>query len=56
MLPGIPSELHFFVYQPEALLLHVTLMTATALIAALYPVRIVARLPIAATLRAEVVG
>ena len=55
-MPGIPSQLHFFVYQPGALLLHLTLLALTALLAALYPMRIVARLPIAATLRAEVIG
>jgi len=35
---------------------HLLLLAATAVIAALYPIRIVARLPIAATLRDEVVG
>jgi putative ABC transport system permease protein len=55
-MPGIPAQLHFFVYQPRALILHLTLLAITALLAALYPMRIVARLPIAATLRAEVVG
>lgn len=55
-MPGIPAEIHFFVYQHDALLLHLALMAATALVAALYPMRIVASLPIAATLRAEVIG
>jgi putative ABC transport system permease protein len=55
-MPGIPEALHFFVFDPSALLIHAALMTATALVAALYPVRIVARLPIAATLRSEVIG
>ena len=55
-MPGIPAQLHFFVYQTDALLLHAALMVATALLAALYPMRIVATLPIAATLRAEVIG
>jgi putative ABC transport system permease protein len=54
-MPGIPTQLHFFVYRPNALGLHVALMVATAIIAALYPMRIVATLPIAATLRAEVI-
>jgi putative ABC transport system permease protein len=53
-LPGIPAELHFFVYQSSALATHVALMAATALVAALYPMRVVATLPIASTLRAEV--
>jgi hypothetical protein len=55
-MPGIPAELHFFVFSPEALAIHIGLLAATALIAALYPMRIVSRLPIAATLRAEVVS
>ena len=55
-MPGIPADLHFFVFEGEALAIHVTLLVATALIAALYPMRIVARLPIAATLRDEVIG
>jgi putative ABC transport system permease protein len=53
-MPGIPSELHFFVFQPSALELHLALLAATALIAALYPMHIVARLPIASTLRDQV--
>ena len=55
-MPGIPSELHFFVFEREALAVHLTLLMVTALIAALYPMRIVSRLPIAATLRDEVIG
>jgi len=53
-MPGIPAELHFFVFQPSALELHIALLAATAVIAALYPMHIVARLPIAATLRDQV--
>ena len=53
-MPGIPSELHFFVFQPSALELHLALLAATAILAALYPMHIVARLPIAATLRDQV--
>ena len=55
-IPGIPADVHFFVFQPSALEVHLLLLAATAIIAALYPIRIVARLPIAATLRDEVVG
>lgn len=55
-MPGIPADLHFFVFQPRALIIHVLLLTATAIVAALYPMRIVSRLPIAATLRNEVVS
>ena len=55
-IPGIPAEVHFFVFEPSALQVHLLLLVATAIIAALYPIRIVARLPIAATLRDEVIG
>jgi ABC-type lipoprotein release transport system permease subunit len=55
-MPGIPAEMHFFVFEPGALAVHGGLLALTALAAALYPMRIVARLPIAATLRSEVVS
>ena len=55
-MPGFPAALHFFVFEPQALWIHGGLLAATAVIAALYPMRIVARLPIAATLRDEVTG
>ncbi len=55
-IPGIPADVHFFVFEPSALRVHLLLLVATAVIAALYPIRIVARLPIAATLRDEVIG
>jgi ABC-type lipoprotein release transport system permease subunit len=55
-IPGIPADVHFFVYQPSALQVHLLLLMTTAVVAALYPIRIVATLPIAATLRDEVVG
>jgi putative ABC transport system permease protein len=55
-MPGIPLELHFFVFEPRAVAVHVALLTATAILAAIYPMRIVARLPIAATLRNEVIS
>jgi ABC-type antimicrobial peptide transport system permease subunit len=55
-MPGIPAELHFFVFEGEALGIHVALLAVTALIAALYPMRVVSSLPIAATLRDEVIG
>jgi putative ABC transport system permease protein len=55
-MPGIPAELHFFVFEPAALAVHVGLLVATAFLAALYPMRIVSSLPIAATLRDEVIG
>ena len=55
-MPGIPAAMHFFVFEPRALLLHAALLTATALLASSYPMWLVARLPIATTLRNEVVG
>ena len=55
-MPQIPENLHFFVFEPRALGVHITLLAVTALVAALYPMRIVARLPIAATLRDEVIS
>ena len=53
-MPGIPSAMHFFVFQPQALAWHGGLLALTAFIAALYPMRLVASLPIATTLRNEV--
>jgi putative ABC transport system permease protein len=53
-MPNIPADLHFFVFEPGALAVHVTLLVVTAFVAAIYPMSIVARLPIAATLRNEV--
>jgi putative ABC transport system permease protein len=55
-LPGVPADLHFFVFEPRALVLHVGLLAVASLAAAAYPMRIVATLPIAATLRREVVS
>ena len=55
-IPGVPDELHFFVYQPQALWVHGGLFAVTALLAAAYPMRLVATLPIAGTLRKEIVG
>jgi putative ABC transport system permease protein len=55
-MPGIPAALHFFVFERQALVVHVALLAATAIIASLYPMRIVSNLPIAATLRDEVIG
>jgi putative ABC transport system permease protein len=55
-MPGIPVQMHFFVFETQALVAHVLLLAATALVAALYPMRIVARLPIAATLREETIS
>jgi putative ABC transport system permease protein len=55
-MPGIPVGVSFFVYEPRVLLLHGALLAAAALGAALYPIRMVATLPIATTLRREVVS
>ena len=55
-MPGVPADLHFFVFERRALLLHAGLLAVAALAAAAYPMRIVATLPIAATLRREVVS
>jgi putative ABC transport system permease protein len=55
-LPGLPSGLHFFVFEPRALVIYLTLLVIASLGAAAYPVRIVAVLPIAATLRREVIS
>lgn len=55
-MPGLPERLHFFVFEPRALVLHVALLGASGLAAAAYPIWIAARLPIAATLRREIVS
>jgi putative ABC transport system permease protein len=55
-MPGIPASLHFFVFEPRALWLQVALLVVTAILAALYPIRLVVSLPIASTLRNEVVS
>jgi putative ABC transport system permease protein len=55
-MPGIPDALHFFVFDGRAVALHALLLSTTALVAALYPMWLTARLPIASTLRREVVG
>ena len=55
-MPGLPEGLHFFVFEPRALVLHAALLTATAVVAALYPMWLAVTLPIARTLRQEVVS
>jgi putative ABC transport system permease protein len=55
-MPGLPERLHFFVFQWRAVALHVALFAVTTVAAAAYPVWLTSRLPIAATLRREVVG
>jgi putative ABC transport system permease protein len=55
-MPGIPEAMHFFAFEPGALGVHLGLLVVSAVVASLYPMRIVARLPIAATLRSEVIS
>ena len=52
-MPGLPERLHFFVFEPRTVMLHAVLLAATGFLAALYPIWLAARLPIAATLRRE---
>jgi ABC-type lipoprotein release transport system permease subunit len=55
-MPGIPATVHFFVLEPRAMVLYTVLLVMTAAVAAVYPMRMVARLPIAATLREEIIS
>jgi hypothetical protein len=55
-MPGLPAQLHFFVFEPRALILYIALLAIASIAAAVYPMRIVSVLPIAATLRREVVS
>jgi putative ABC transport system permease protein len=55
-MPGLPERLHFFVFETRALVLHFVVFVVTALAAAAYPIWLSATLPIAPTLRREVVG
>jgi len=55
-MPALPEQLHFFVFEPRALVIHIAVLVVTAVAAAAYPMWITARMPIAATLRREVVG
>jgi len=55
-MPGIPANLRFFVLEPRALIIYVALLAVTMAVAAVYPMWTVARLPISATLRSEVIG
>ena len=55
-MPNLPDGLHFFVFEPRAVVLHGSLLAATAAVAAIYPVWLVTTLPIAQTLRQEVVS
>jgi putative ABC transport system permease protein len=55
-MPGLPSGLHFFVFEPRSLALHAGVLLATALVAAAYPIWLAVKLPIAQTLRQEIVS
>jgi putative ABC transport system permease protein len=55
-MPGLPERLHFFVFNLSAVVEHALLLGVTAIVAAGYPIWLSARLPIAETLRREVVG
>ncbi len=55
-MPGIPAGLHFFVFQPRAVVLHIVLLCGAGILATLYPLYLAARLPIARTLRKETVS
>ena len=55
-MPGVPARLHFFVLEPRTVLLYAALLGATGVLAALYPIWLAARLPIAATLRREIIS
>ena len=55
-MPGLPPDLHVFVFETRAVAVHAGLLALTAALAALYPARLATRLPIAATLRDEVVS
>ena len=55
-MPNVPSQLHFFVLEPRTVALHIGLLAVTGLLAAAYPIWIATRLPIASTLRREIVS
>ena len=55
-MPGHSRPVHFFVFEPRTAALHLALLAATGVAAAVYPVWIATRLPIAATLRLETVS
>ena len=51
-----PPDYSFFVFEPRALVLHAALLVVTAVVAALYPIWLAVKLPIARTLRQEIVS
>jgi putative ABC transport system permease protein len=55
-MPGVPTRLHFFVFEPRTIVLHAALLSITGMLAAVYPIWLATRLPIAATLRREILS
>jgi putative ABC transport system permease protein len=55
-MPGLPAGLHFFVFEGQSVALHAAVLTTTAIVASAYPVWLAVKLPIAQTLRQEVVS
>jgi putative ABC transport system permease protein len=55
-IPEIPEAVHFFVYEPRVLVLYTILIGSAGVLAAVYPMVLASRLPIARTLRNEVVS
>jgi putative ABC transport system permease protein len=55
-MPGVPGRLHFFVFEPRTIVLHAALLSVTGILAAAYPIWLATRLPIAATLRREILS
>jgi putative ABC transport system permease protein len=55
-LPGIPTSVSFFVFEPRTIVFYGALLGLAATAAAVYPMRIVGTLPIAGTLRREAVS
>jgi len=55
-MPGVPERLHFFVFEPRTVVLHAVLLSVTGALAAVYPIWLATSLPIAATLRREILS
>jgi putative ABC transport system permease protein len=55
-MPGLPEHLHFFVFEPRAVLVHLALFATAGLAASCYPIWVATRLPIAATLRRDAIS
>jgi putative ABC transport system permease protein len=55
-MPGVPARLHFFVFEPRTVVLHAALLCVSGALASIYPIWLATRLPIAATLRREILS